>query len=101
MKVYIAGVISDGGRLDEAAIQKNMELFTERAEWLRRQGHEPLNPCENVGDVGWTWRDWMKAALRMLLEADGISLLPGWVGSKGATLEWDVARRLDYQIVIP
>lgn len=101
MKVYIAGSISNGGTLGPEDIEANKRPFAARAAWLSAQGHEPLNPCDTKGDPEWTWRDWMRAGLRMLLAAEAISLLPGWEQSRGARLEWEVARGLDYPVVGP
>jgi hypothetical protein len=101
VRVYIAGSISNGGTLNPEQMKANMVPFGERARWLEAQGYEPANPCDVVGAPEWTWRDWMRAALQMLLTADAISLLPGWEQSQGARLEWEVARSLNYPVVSP
>lgn len=44
--------------------------------------------------------DWyMKKSLRLMLECDGIILLPGWTKSKGARMELDIALDLDYPVL--
>lgn len=101
MRVYIAGSISNGGTLGPEQMKTNMVPFSERAKWLAENGHEPLNPCDVKGEPGWEWQDWMRAALAMPLSADAISLLSGWKQSRGARLEWEVARSLDYPVVGP
>lgn len=39
--------------------------------------------------------DWQRAALRLLLEADGVALLHGWRDSPAALFQRDVAAALD------
>lgn len=93
--VYIAGPMS--GLPDY-----NYPAFNTAAEWLRVEGHEPLNPADTevLNDTGeirsWDW--YMRHALGMVIRADGIALLPGWETSKGATLEHLVALQLGMDI---
>ena len=98
MKVYIAGPINgypDGNR----------ESFAKVAQELRNIGHEPVNPHDigpaehapgahsgapvDHSDHGYGC--FMAPDLRALLKCDAFTLLPGWVRSKGACVERDVA----------
>lgn len=60
---------------------------------LEEAGYKVLNParvpepCENA-----TWEDWMAATFPLLLQAEGVALLPGWEKSQGARIEYAVAR---------
>lgn len=55
--------------------------------------HEVINWCDDCCSRTWTW--YMRHALRMLLECEGVALLPGWQQSRGAVLEVTNARSLD------
>jgi nucleoside 2-deoxyribosyltransferase len=76
----------------------NYPAFRAAEEHLRAAGFGVLNPvdAENHNDTGkpqeWHW--YMRHALRMVLDADGLALLPGWEDSRGATLEVHVAKAL-------
>ena len=93
--VYIAGPMT-------GLPEFNYPAFNTAAEWLRVEGHEPLNPAdtESLNETGETrsWDWYMRHALGMVIRADGIALLPGWEMSKGATLEHLVALQLGMDI---
>jgi Domain of unknown function (DUF4406) len=99
MRVYLAGPVSLGGQLDWQAIERNTARFKHAAEWVRGQGHEPVDPTVHAGDPSWTWRQWMQPALHALVDADGICLLPGWQQSRGAVVEFQLAYALGHTIL--
>lgn len=77
----------------------NYPAFNAAAEQLRAAGYAVLNPVDSEKHnptpgtpQGWDW--YMRHALRMVLNVDGLAVLPGWESSKGALLEVDVARAL-------
>ena len=77
----------------------NYPAFNAVAEALRDKGFDVLNPVDAERHnptpgtpQAWDW--YMRHALRMVLEADGLALLPGWADSKGAALEVNVAQAL-------
>lgn len=51
------------------------------------------HPFEEIGKHSWDW--YIRSALRMISEAEGVALLPGWEDSKGATFEHQVASKLE------
>lgn len=55
-----------------------------------------INPARINGEVqdGWQWQDYMRVALRAMMDADSIYMLDGWENSKGAQLELDIARKM-------
>ncbi len=94
----------------------NFPAFFEADGKLREQGYEPINPAAyNVSDVEsslatWQeahaysidypehWHAYIKADLRLVLQADGVVLLPGWEKSRGACVEVVAAANIDIPI---
>lgn len=72
--------------------ENNYPAFFAAEEALRAVGHDPINPARAEGREGCTtWADYMRASLRDLADAEGLAMLPGYVKSRGATLEFDIA----------
>ena len=67
--VYISGPISGHPNYREA--------FTAAYCRIAASGRLALNPAFIRGDDSWTWQQWMRAALRLQLEADVVHMLPG------------------------
>lgn len=80
----------------------NYPAFNDAAAELRKAGYAALNPVDserhNISGKPQSWDWYMRHALRMVTDADGIALLPGWEASKGATVEVYVARALGMPI---
>jgi hypothetical protein len=77
----------------------NYPAFNAAARMLSGFGYSVLNPvdAEEKNPTPGQPQDWdwyMRHALRMVLDSDGIALLPGWESSRGATLEVHVAHAL-------
>lgn len=77
----------------------NYPAFQATTSRLRAAGLEVVCPTEigdqpdtAIGDP--TWTDYIRADLRAILDVDAIVCLPGWLRSKGATLECHVATAL-------
>lgn len=92
-KIYVAGPMT--GIKDF-----NYPAFNTAAARLHAAGFEVLNPAETDTRMGTTpgeqsWQWYMRHALRMLADADGVALLDGWEQSRGATLEHRIARSLN------
>lgn len=93
--LYIAGPIT--------SVRDHKRRFERAAIRLATAGYDPLNPTRNhpkanPGLISGlttrefpTWHDWMRAGLALLIEADGVALLPGWEGSEGASWEQRIA----------
>lgn len=45
------------------------------------------------------WIDYMKADIKALLDCNAIYMMKGWQKSKGATLEFIIAKHLDMTII--
>lgn len=106
MKVYIAGPIA-------GKVNGNREAFAERAAQLKEMGHEPLNPHDILpvhgmspcigepleGDSEHQYGCYLRADIEQMMFCGGITLLPGWWRSKGASAEEYVARSIGLTIV--
>jgi hypothetical protein len=92
-RIYISGPITgipDG----------NLAAFAHAARTIAQSGEIPVNPHENGLPPTASWREHMRADLRMLADCDAILLLPGWGRSRGAYIEQKVAQILGMQILL-
>lgn len=80
MRLYVAGPMTGYPDL-------NFRAFFDAETRLQEAGYEVLNPARNECSG---WLPCMRAALRQIADCDGIALLPGWAGSRGATIERDL-----------
>jgi nucleoside 2-deoxyribosyltransferase len=87
--IYVAGPMT-------GLPEFNYPAFRAAGEHLHEAGFQVLLPLHE--DTSQPWIFYMRHALRMVLEADGLALLPGWEASKGATLEVHVATALGLDI---
>ena len=89
--VYISGPMS--GLPDF-----NYPAFDAKEHQLVRAGYGVRNPANIAGEHSWTWQQWMKAALKLQLEADVVHMLPGWRKSRGARIERRLALILGQRV---
>lgn len=68
----------------------NYPLFNRVATSLRRQNFDVENPAENP--LCATWGEYMRLSIRQMLTCDFIVMLPGWWRSRGARIEWLIAK---------
>ncbi len=98
MRVYIAGPMT-------GIEQYNYPAFRSAAALLRMKGFDVITPVE-LGDRldggmpgKRTYQEYLIACIHGLLQCDTIYLLDGWHMSKGARLEFHIAKALDYQLL--
>ena len=94
MKVYISGKIT-GYDLKVAEAK-----FNESEEFLRLKGFHPINPfklSETHQDK--TWKDYMIDDIRWLFDCDAIYLHNDWWQSKGARIEYQIAKELNLKVM--
>jgi hypothetical protein len=91
MKVYISGPMT-------GLPGNNFPAFMAAEYDLTTRGFEVLNPARNQLPPDSTWADYMRKDIAMLLQADSVCLLPGWIKSRGARLEAQIAQALGMPI---
>lgn len=93
MKVYISGPIT------WIPYDKVEMSFNPAENRLKEEGFEVVNPLNNGLAVSSSWREHMKVDIKLLMECDTIYLLKGYQDSKGAMIEYDLARILGYDVI--
>lgn len=93
-KVYISGAISNGD------INERKKEFEKMENYLRACGFKPVNPFNNNIPHEAKWEVHMKKDLQMLLQCDGICMLKGWKQSKGANIEYNIAKACGIKVFI-
>jgi hypothetical protein len=91
-KFYIAGRIADE--------TDYREKFAHARAEVHQLGHEPISPCDIHDDCSHElWEEWMICDIKAMLDCDGIYALCDWKASKGATVEVQLAMRLNKAII--
>ena len=83
MRLYVIGPVT--GKPD-----LNREVFEDAKERLRDAGYDVLIPHDVVPPDA-SHEQAMRLSIKAMLGCDGVVVLSGWEGSKGAKLEHDVA----------
>lgn len=94
MKIYISGPISG---LPFEDVKRNFDDAQMR---LEEQGYEVINPLNNGLTEKHSWKEHMKADIKMLMDCDEIYMMKGYAESKGAMIEYNLAQDLGYDITI-
>jgi len=93
-KVYISGKIS-GIDIEEAK-----KLFEIAEEEVKVLGGTPINPMKiSPYNPDWTWEDYIEKDLGALLLCDGIYMLNNWGTSRGARIEYAVAKEMSIPVI--
>ena len=88
--MYISGRVTNNPNF--------MQDFSDGELDVVAMGCKPINPVANV-PLGKSWIWYMRRDLRLLLDCDSIYMLKGWWRSRGARLEWIIAKSLNYKII--
>ena len=91
MKVYLSGPITD-------IPHGNRPLFESETARLRSLGYDVVNPWELNPAEDADWMDCMLIDLPAVKSCHAIALLPGWIFSNGAQMEYITARK--YGLVV-
>jgi hypothetical protein len=88
-KLYISGRITGD--------KDYREKFLEAENKLYDAGFYPVNPAACI-PANTDWNHAMRKAISLMLQCDGVSLLPDWRKSKGAKIEARLARKLGMDV---
>lgn len=92
--LYVAGPMTGLPEL-------NFPAFHAEADRLTALGYEVINPATINTDPNAAWAKCMRDDIAQLVtHCRGIVLLPGWEKSKGASLEFHVAERLEMDVYL-
>lgn len=87
-RIYIAGAIAGEPHPERK--------FQAAAGILERLGYIPVNPFTVAPTTdGWSYEQYLIADLHAMLDCDEVVALPCWKRSKGATIEVQLALRLN------
>ena len=90
--IYLSGPMSGLPEL-------NYPAFNAEAQRLRALGYHVENPAENHKPACGSREGYMRYAIAQMMTCDAIAHLPGWMESRGATIEHELARRLKMEIL--
>lgn len=86
-KIYLSGPM--------AGIENNNHpLFYSETKRLRSLEIDIENPAENDMTGCTEWADFMRIDICQLMKCQAIAMLPNWYNSKGANLEYQIAKSL-------
>jgi len=95
MRIYIAGKIT--GTPPEICKAK-FQGAEDRLKNMDLRGLEVVNPVKLVGNPQAGWNVAMVQCFAALIQCDAIYLLNDWKDSKGARIEFEVAKELDLKM---
>ena len=89
IKIYISGKITGDLNYRQKFLNAENKLFDAL--------FEPYNPAALVS-ANAKWNDAMRIAIKLMLNCDGVALLPDWKKSKGAKIEERLARDIGMHV---
>lgn len=76
----------------------NHPEFCRIARELRDKGYKVISPDETVVHLK-NWENYMRADIKLLMDADKVAVLEGWQQSKGAQIEVFLASQLGMEVI--
>lgn len=92
-KVYISGPITGREEKDYKSDFNNTELY------LTGLGYDVVNPVSYTVDPNWSWEEYMRRDIKLLMDCEYIYLIKGWERSRGARIEYNVAREVGIAVL--
>ena len=93
MKFYLSGPMS-------GIPEHNFPAFHAEAARLRAAGYEVVNPAEMDHASGALWDECLRKDIVQLVTCEGIALMIGWEDSRGAKLEFHIAKELGMHVAL-
>lgn len=93
MKVYLSGKITG---LPEAQARAQ---FRKAQLKILQIGFEVVNPLTLDHSINDTWESYMRTDISAMMQCDAIYMLPGWEQSRGAKLEYNLAKELNFHFI--
>lgn len=90
-RCYIAGAVT--------GTDDYKERFEETAYKVIFLKHIPVNPIELAHNHDKSWESYMKETIPAMMRCNAIYMMKGWRQSKGATIEHNLAKKLNYTII--
>lgn len=92
-RIYISGPMT-------GVPEHNFPAFHAAAERLRRAGYTVVNPAENfAGRTDLSRELYMRLDVGLLATCDAVAMLPGWRDSRGARVEYLLAREMGLELM--
>lgn len=88
--LYIAGPMT-------GYVECNFPAFYKAAKNLQEAGFQTVNPADN--NTGSSYREILRGDIELMMACDGIATLPGWMDSKGASLEVQIGLVLQKKVL--
>lgn len=93
-KIYISGKISG------LPMNNVIDKFNLHAAFLKLRGYEPVNPIYvSPYREDKQWHDYMVDDIAALFQCDAIYMLADWGQSRGARIEYQIAKELGLKII--
>lgn len=86
-KIYISGPISGANETAE-------RRFNDWEVILSNSKQEAVNPFKLNHDHDKSWLNYMRVDIKALVDCHAIYMLEGWEASKGACIEFEIAKTL-------
>lgn len=92
-RIYISGKITG------LPIEVATSTFDKAEGLLMNEGFDVINPMTLSHDYDLSWENYMRVDLIALLECTHIYMLKGWHTSKGANIEYNLAKDLNLTVI--
>ena len=77
----------------------NFPAFKRNADRLRMAGFRVSSPAELNIPLDTPWQDCMCHAIKLMMDCEIIFMLNGWSSSKGANIEFELAKQLGFGVI--
>ncbi len=91
-KIYISGKITG------IPIERAIVNFAKAKEYIEENKMQAVNPMELPHKHNQTWESYMRENIAALVYCDGIYMQKNWETSKGAKVEYGLAKELGLKV---